>query len=646
MDRLTTTGGLFAGALDRASQTLEGRFSTVIDEFRFAGATLAEGLLPVVHDVTDGLINLGQALQGLSPDQIRGITLAAGGLVGLVGLGTGIAATVRTVQTLTTAARALVPVLASVNAALGPIGIALTAVTAAGVGLGIALDQTRRRTQEFVDAAEQPIELGGSVSELEAQLAEVSAAFDRAQADLAEARPGSRFAALLTPVVEGYRRQMTEVSAALVQARNDAGDFWAEASNDQGATAELTTAAVAATEVETATAAATEEWRTFRNELQAGVDLDATNLERSLAVGLITPLEAAQGQVRLLEGQLRELIEFRATDGDSFFNPDGTPGRTITELLGRLEAARAQVAQLGEEGAKAGERTADGIREWDSTAQAAYDRIQDAQRRLGDQGARGRPFDVTPIREWDNSAQAAYDRLQDAQRRLGEQGARGRPFDVEPIRTWDNSAQAAYDRIQDAQRRLGEQGARGRPFDVEPIRRWDDSAQAAYDRIQDAQRRLGEQGARGQTFDTEPIRQWSNTAQDAYDRLQDARRRLGEQGARGQIFDTAPIREWDNSAQAAYDRLQDAQRRLSEQGTRGQVFDTEPIREWDRSAQAAYDRLQDAQRRLGEQGARGQVFGTPRPSGNGTTRRKPRSTGCKMLDAALVSRALAVRSSM
>ena len=43
LDQLTDAGGQFAGALDRASQTLEGRFSTVVDEFRFAGAELAEG---------------------------------------------------------------------------------------------------------------------------------------------------------------------------------------------------------------------------------------------------------------------------------------------------------------------------------------------------------------------------------------------------------------------------------------------------------------------------------------------------------------------------------------------------------------------------------------------------------------------------
>ena len=242
--------------------------------------------------------------------------------------------------------------------------------------------------------------------------------------------------------------------------------------------------------------------------------------------------------------------------------------------------------------------------EWDALAQAAFDRIQDAQRRLGEQGARGQTFDTEPIRLWDASAQAAFDRIQDAQRRLGKQGARGQTFDTGPIREWDRSAQAAFDRIQDAQRRLGKQGARGQVFDVEPIREWDRSAQAAFDRIQDAQRRLGEQGARGQTFDVEPIREWDRSAQAAFDRIQDAQRRLGEQSARGQVFDVEPILEWDRSAQAAFDRVLDAQRRLGEQGARGQTFDTEPIREWDNSAQAVFDRLQDSFRRMEEQGIR------------------------------------------
>ena len=70
MAALTETGGQFAGALDRASESLEGKFSTVVDEFRFAGAEIAEGVLPVVHDVTDQMIELGQALQELSPEQV------------------------------------------------------------------------------------------------------------------------------------------------------------------------------------------------------------------------------------------------------------------------------------------------------------------------------------------------------------------------------------------------------------------------------------------------------------------------------------------------------------------------------------------------------------------------------------------------
>ena len=383
-----------------------------------------------------------------------------------------------------TASRSLLVSLRATSAfAAGPYVLAFAAAAGGALLLLHATRGVRREAEFLTKVLADEIEPAEGVDALREQLEQLQEVYRRVQQDAEKFRPGSRGAELAERAMVRLRVEITEVGVALqevtgvsivslpqlagtidmvTEQMRTLNDEIEQLQADDGDTrqiaalveeynrvgAELGSLLAIQREIQdieflddadpirfaSAATEATEAWRIFRDALAGGVELDSENLSRSLQIGLITPLEAARGRLSLIEKQLGELVEFRADDGDSFFNPDGTPGKTMSALLVQLQTARMRVEELGQSGADAGEQTAKGIREWDRSAQAAFDRIQDAQRRLGEQGARGQVFDVEPIREWDRSAQAAFDRIQDAQRRLGEQSARGQVFDVEPIR--------------------------------------------------------------------------------------------------------------------------------------------------------------------------------------------------------------------
>lgn len=59
-------GGFAAGAMERLSETAAGKFSTALDNLKFAGAELAESLMPALKDILDSVVKVAQRFTGLS----------------------------------------------------------------------------------------------------------------------------------------------------------------------------------------------------------------------------------------------------------------------------------------------------------------------------------------------------------------------------------------------------------------------------------------------------------------------------------------------------------------------------------------------------------------------------------------------------
>ncbi len=60
-------GGFAAGAMERLSETAEGKFSTAMDNIKLALASLGEEFLPIIKQILDKVISLAQSFAALSP---------------------------------------------------------------------------------------------------------------------------------------------------------------------------------------------------------------------------------------------------------------------------------------------------------------------------------------------------------------------------------------------------------------------------------------------------------------------------------------------------------------------------------------------------------------------------------------------------
>lgn len=74
----TEKGGLFYGAMDKASQTTEGKISTLKDEFNSAVGELTTGLLPVFTKVVDKLTQMARWFANLSDSGKSAVLVLAG----------------------------------------------------------------------------------------------------------------------------------------------------------------------------------------------------------------------------------------------------------------------------------------------------------------------------------------------------------------------------------------------------------------------------------------------------------------------------------------------------------------------------------------------------------------------------------------
>lgn len=166
---LSDQGGVAFGALDKQSQTVSGQFSTLKDNVSLLVADFGQEFFPVVRAVTSSLTSLIQVMRENKEvvkfaAVIVGVTTAAAGLLATIG---GLGLAIVKFSAITSAAAAISPTFAAGLGAIklaataagtavrflfaNPIGIAITAIVAAGVaiykfrreltaGFGAALD--------------------------------------------------------------------------------------------------------------------------------------------------------------------------------------------------------------------------------------------------------------------------------------------------------------------------------------------------------------------------------------------------------------------------------------------------------------------------------------------------------------------------
>lgn len=138
----TEKGGLFYGAMDKASKTTEGRLSTLNDEFNSAVGELTKGLLPTFTKIVDQLTKMAKWFSNLSPKQkdfvvSMGLILASiGPVVAIIGklitVGKGIGAIIALVKSWNIVTTAMTVAQGALNAvmALNPISLIIIGITA------------------------------------------------------------------------------------------------------------------------------------------------------------------------------------------------------------------------------------------------------------------------------------------------------------------------------------------------------------------------------------------------------------------------------------------------------------------------------------------------------------------------------------
>lgn len=141
MQVATSEGGRYYKAMDKASQTMNGKMSTAMDSLNTALGNLTQSLLPIVTRVVEKITEWANAFANLDENtqstilKVSGIVAVAGPVLSIVGkIASGISGIISIVGKVSTAFKAggtAVKVLSTAFKALtGPVGIVITIITA------------------------------------------------------------------------------------------------------------------------------------------------------------------------------------------------------------------------------------------------------------------------------------------------------------------------------------------------------------------------------------------------------------------------------------------------------------------------------------------------------------------------------------
>ena len=138
----TSKGGIFYQSMDKASQTTEGKISTLKDGFNTALGSMTESLLPFVTEAVEGLTKVADWFANLDENGKRtvltlaGIAVAIGpvstAIGGLIKIGSGIKTLVTTIKSWASVTKIMTTVQAALNAvmAINPITLIIIAIVA------------------------------------------------------------------------------------------------------------------------------------------------------------------------------------------------------------------------------------------------------------------------------------------------------------------------------------------------------------------------------------------------------------------------------------------------------------------------------------------------------------------------------------
>lgn len=138
----TSEGGIFYQSMDKASQTTEGKISSLKDNFSTALGTMTESLLPFVTSAVDGLSKLANWFSNLDENGKRvvlilaGIAMAIGPVVSIIGtlikVGSGIKSLVTIIKSWNVVTKLMTVAQGALNAVMNmnPISLIVIAIVA------------------------------------------------------------------------------------------------------------------------------------------------------------------------------------------------------------------------------------------------------------------------------------------------------------------------------------------------------------------------------------------------------------------------------------------------------------------------------------------------------------------------------------
>ena len=365
LEQLTGEGGRFNDAMLAASQTLEGRLSTALDNLRSAGADAVQDLVPTVTRILESVSAAAESFVEMDSTVKSSIVFAAGGAA-LVGPLLAIAGAVVALKV----AIGGLPVLIGL--------IAGAAVVGGGALLGMAAD-ARRTAEEMalVDAELQKVRDGGraaaeGLEELQAAAQErlegtreaiaateqlvdryertghAAIALHRAEKELSELRHVEARQLHDLYLVEV---QLAEVEAERAKEAKAAADLAAETEAKLEAAA---AAAEAKAEADLAALAAAAERATWEREVARlrEQEISAANVLRDIRAEV---LDERNRELATLQAIAELEQQIAAAEARGF---DAAYLAPLIEMLVRLRARTAEAAAATDEAAAAAERLA------------------------------------------------------------------------------------------------------------------------------------------------------------------------------------------------------------------------------------------------------------------------------------------------
>ncbi len=142
-------GGFANGAMERLSQTAEGKLSTALDNLKLAGADLVEDLIPVIKDIIDGVTSMAQRFMKLD-DSTKRLILVFSGLVATIGpLLIILPKVIAQTKMLSATLKGLNPAWLAVAAGVGLATMAYSAISDAIRGLETPQDRLKKTLSEI-----------------------------------------------------------------------------------------------------------------------------------------------------------------------------------------------------------------------------------------------------------------------------------------------------------------------------------------------------------------------------------------------------------------------------------------------------------------------------------------------------------------